>query len=289
FLALNPSYNRPIIASRDGNLEILLPIASAQTFRDNLSAYNKPLVTWRTYTAKRGERIDSIASKFGVGTEQIRTANNLSSNDVLSKSATILVPKSNQNSDSPSQAGDEKTNATDSINLLVKQSSGNIDLALPETQAIINTENETEAKSDTKDKPAVKSKQEIKEKKAEPVKPTSFTHTVKKGETLQSIAKQYDVSVKQILAVNTFKSTKVKLGQSINIKKNVERKEMKSKSAEKSDDKSHKEQNKNVNKVKVEIKKDKQRKSSKVVDKTDKNKVTVKHNNKETKSKAKKK
>ncbi|MEK9825830.1 MAG: transglycosylase SLT domain-containing protein, partial [Methylotenera sp.] len=52
FLALNPSFNRPLIKSEEKNLELLLPIVSAQTFRTNLESYNKPLVSWQTYFAK---------------------------------------------------------------------------------------------------------------------------------------------------------------------------------------------------------------------------------------------
>ena len=57
-----------------------------------------------------------------------------------------------------------------------------------------------------------------KAKKIEPAKETNVTHKVKKGDTLQSVAKHYDVSVKQILAANTLKSTQVKVGQILKIK-----------------------------------------------------------------------
>ncbi|MDO9392781.1 MAG: transglycosylase SLT domain-containing protein, partial [Methylotenera sp.] len=54
FLALNPSYNRPVITGSGDKHELLLPILSAQTFRNNLATYDKPLVSWQTYYAKRG-------------------------------------------------------------------------------------------------------------------------------------------------------------------------------------------------------------------------------------------
>ena len=209
FSALNPSYNRPVIAGQDSNHEILLPIASAQTFRDNLAAYNKPLVTWRTYAAKRGERIDNIASKFGVDASKIRSANKLSSQDKLTKSATIFVPNNAATADSNAKKVESIEQIIDEhSDVSAQQNSGNIDLA--HTEKLFAVESENDAAQDKE-----------KQQKIEPVKVSSVTHTIKKGETLQSIARKYDVSVKQILAANTLKSTKVKVGQTITIKKEV--------------------------------------------------------------------
>ncbi|MES1986968.1 MAG: transglycosylase SLT domain-containing protein, partial [Pseudomonadota bacterium] len=42
FLALNPSNKRPVITSNGEKHELLLPILSAQTFRNNLAGYDKP-------------------------------------------------------------------------------------------------------------------------------------------------------------------------------------------------------------------------------------------------------
>ena len=77
FLALNPSNNRPVITNNGEKHELLLPILSAQTFRDNLATYNKPLVSWQTYFAKRGERMENLATKFGIQLSQLRNINNL--------------------------------------------------------------------------------------------------------------------------------------------------------------------------------------------------------------------
>lgn len=209
FSALNPSYNRPVIAGHDSNHEILLPIASAQTFRDNLAAYNKPLVTWRTYSAKRGERIENIANKFGVDASKIRSANKLPTQDKLAKSATILVPNNAAIADN----GPKKVESIEQIiaehsDVSVQQNSGNIDLAHTEKLAAVEENLEAEQAKE-------------KQQKIEPARPVNASHTIKKGETLQSIAKKYDVSVKQILAANTLKSTKVKVGQTLTIKKEV--------------------------------------------------------------------
>ena len=62
FNALNPEYNRPVATTKGNVHEILLPVSAAQTFTDNLSNYDKPLVSWQAYHAKRGERMEDRKS-----------------------------------------------------------------------------------------------------------------------------------------------------------------------------------------------------------------------------------
>ena len=224
FLALNPSNKRPVITSNGERHELLLPILSAQTFRNNLAGYDKPLVSWRTYFAKRGERMESIASKFGMQLSQLRVVNNLPSQNKIKNSATILVPNGNK-TDFNTAKSITKTNdaeltptveSNDEIN--AKQGSANID--------INNTETPVENNAD----------------KIEPVRQVSVTHRVKKGENMQTIAKHYGISVKQIMAANSLKNYKLKVGQTIKldtetantaVKKKTSNDKLKGKSTEK--------------------------------------------------------
>lgn len=199
FLALNPSNKRPVITSNGEKHELLLPILSAQTFRNNLAGYDKPLVSWRTYLAKRGERMESIASKFGMQLSQLRIVNNLPSQNKIKNSATILVPNGNK-TDFSSPKPITKTNDAETApavenndDISAKQGSANIDINNTETPIENNTD------------------------KIEPVKQVSVTHKVKKGENMQTIAKHYGVSVKQIMAANSLKNYKLKVGQTIKI------------------------------------------------------------------------
>jgi len=199
FLALNPSNKRPVITSNGEKHELLLPILSAQTFRNNLAGYDKPLVSWRTYLAKRGERMESIASKFGMQLSQLRIVNNLPSQNKIKNSATILVPNGNK-TDFSSAKPITKTNDAETApavenndDISAKQGSANIDINNTETPVENNTD------------------------KIEPVKQVSVTHKVKKGENMQTIAKRYGVSVKQIMAANSLKNYKLKVGQTIKI------------------------------------------------------------------------
>lgn len=208
FLALNPSYNRPVITNENKNLELLLPILSAQTFRTNLANYNKPLVSWQTYFAKRGESVDKIASKFGIQLGKLRDVNNLPAHNKMKKTATILVPNNNRadfNADKSKLAATteplastETNNLAGSEQTLSNQTSANIDMSGIQSasiQTVSDSDNGAEASAERK-----------------------ITHKVKKGEGLQSIAKQYGVSAKQIMAENSLKNQHIKAGQVLNIR-----------------------------------------------------------------------
>ena len=73
FKALNPAHNKPVAVAASGTL--IVPLDKADAFRENLESYDKPLVTWTTYPAKKGESIDAIARRHGVAPGQLRAAN----------------------------------------------------------------------------------------------------------------------------------------------------------------------------------------------------------------------
>jgi membrane-bound lytic murein transglycosylase D len=92
FTSLNPASNRPILASKGTSQEILLPVGKDQEFEANLATYNKPLVSWQTYETKRGERVDAIASKFGISVAELRDVNDLPAKGRLKPNQALLVP-----------------------------------------------------------------------------------------------------------------------------------------------------------------------------------------------------
>ena len=94
FSSLNPSYNRPVLASNGEVHQFLLPTWAAERFTNNLENYNKPLSSWQTYSARRGERMDNIARKFGINVSQFRNVNGLSDTKKFRTSQPVLVPAS---------------------------------------------------------------------------------------------------------------------------------------------------------------------------------------------------
>ena len=93
FTALNPAQNKPVAVASSGTL--ILPLDKAEAFKSNLEAYDKPLVTWTMYHARRYESIDAIARRHGTTMAQLRAANDsvrLDRRGRLRYAATVLVP-----------------------------------------------------------------------------------------------------------------------------------------------------------------------------------------------------
>jgi membrane-bound lytic murein transglycosylase D len=77
FIALNPGFNRPLIAVRE-NPRIVLPADRVEVFHANLQKYDeKTLVSWQTYHPKKGETLEAIARRFKVSVAQLKEVNGI--------------------------------------------------------------------------------------------------------------------------------------------------------------------------------------------------------------------
>lgn len=163
FVALNPAHNRPVILQENSDL-ILLPIDKVETFRANLEAYDKPLVSWQAYQAKKGERIDRLAPRFGLSVERLKEVNGLAGRSHLSAGQTLLVPIN----------GEVADNEFESFNMHLHP-----------------VEAERQGRL--------------------------VSHVVRRGETLASVARRYGVSLAALKRMNG-NSTRVRVGQTLQIK-----------------------------------------------------------------------
>jgi membrane-bound lytic murein transglycosylase D len=180
FTALNPSYNRPVITSTGEKHQLLLPVWAAERFVSNLASYDKPLTSWQTYNAKRGERMDSIAKKFGMNVSQLRNVNGLPIAKKMRNSQTMLVPAS--------FSGKPISDASETQSDIINASEFANNDIMEETD------------------------------KNEPKVTPTVTHKVKKGETLIALANKYDTSTQALMKLNRLKSGNVKAGQNLKIK-----------------------------------------------------------------------
>lgn len=199
FLALNPSFNRPLIKSEEKNLELLLPIMSAQTFRDNLENHNKPLVSWQTYFAKRGERLEKIASQFGIHVKKLRDVNDLPASGKMKQPTTILVPNGKVTDFKPN-ANSAKTTSAISVNNTETQSASTFEQNISGQRLAGNAEN-LDA--------------DFASNEIEPNTPSNVTHKVAKGESIFGIAKRYGLTIQQLKADNGLKSNRLRTGQKL--------------------------------------------------------------------------
>lgn len=92
FVALNPQHNRPVIPGAAKTV-IVLPADKVDVFKLNLEARQKPLSTWQAYLVKAGEKLEQIASKFGIDLAALRSANGIGPRQRVVAGHTLLVPR----------------------------------------------------------------------------------------------------------------------------------------------------------------------------------------------------
>jgi membrane-bound lytic murein transglycosylase D len=92
FVSLNPAHNHPVIDAPRGHT-LLLPVDKAEAFNTNLENYSERLVSWQSYLAKRGERLDRIARKFATTVAVLLNNNHVAlRRNKLASNQTLLVP-----------------------------------------------------------------------------------------------------------------------------------------------------------------------------------------------------
>jgi peptidoglycan lytic transglycosylase D len=91
FLALNPGHNRPVIVAR-GTPGLVLPTDKAEIFRTNLDERDEPLVTWKTYTVRRGDRLYRIAARHHISLARLKEVNNIGRRTRVSPGYQLLLP-----------------------------------------------------------------------------------------------------------------------------------------------------------------------------------------------------
>ena len=91
FIALNPGFSRPMIRA-EMTPRIVLPADRVEIFHENLIKYDdKSLVSWQTYQPVKGDSLEGIAKKFGLGLAQLKEVNGITPRS-RAMPATLVVP-----------------------------------------------------------------------------------------------------------------------------------------------------------------------------------------------------
>ncbi|HRP98323.1 MAG TPA: transglycosylase SLT domain-containing protein [Rhodocyclaceae bacterium] len=90
FIALNPAYNRPVVALRGRSL--VVPVDRAEPFRARLGELAEGGKRWKTYQLKRGENLAAVAKRFGLSLAQLHQVNGLTARSRIVPGHTLLVP-----------------------------------------------------------------------------------------------------------------------------------------------------------------------------------------------------
>lgn len=192
FRALNPSYNRPVILG-EHNPALHLPLDKVAVFNDNLKTYTGRLSSWRVVHPQRGQSLASIAKSSGITLDQLRQANNLNTKQTRATVATLLIPATPGST--PTEGGIQ----------LASYSQGTSDPASQATPARTDTPRQT-APEPSRLRTARLNAQ-----------PSARTHTIRKGDTLFSLARRYNTSVDALRKLNNLKSTSLSTGQRLRV------------------------------------------------------------------------
>lgn len=143
----------------------------------------------KAYVIKKGDSLYSISKKFKIEIDSIKKANKIVS-DKLMPGAKLIIPSAESN---------------------IKES-------IHEDTVLTAGKNPSAASSSYKDSTEVKSTEDNSEYKtikqsSDETKPR--TYTVKKGDNLWSIAKNFSISVKELKKLNNIKSNKLKPTQKL--------------------------------------------------------------------------
>ena len=232
FKSLNPEYNRPVLTSTESTHEILLPMGADETFETNLAAYDKPLVSWQSYYAKRGESIEKIAKKFGVSADELRDVNGISHKGKFKSSHQLLVPLQSESAediftaeDIPDQQEQEET-VTASFSTkrhLVKHGETLAGVAKRYGVSAKELRELNHLKSGKLKKGQVLLVQVDEDApkrmatRTAKLKSAKSNYVVRRGDTLSSIARKFDVSASEIKRWNNLNGSRITPGDKLKI------------------------------------------------------------------------
>ena len=219
FVSLNPAHNRPVITAPRGRT-LLLPVDKAEAFNANLEGYSKRLVSWQSYQARKDERIDGIARKFGTTVALLKQNNRVAlRRNKLASNQTLLVPMHGSGSEGQLLAVNLKSAEPDpapAAQTRYKAKRGDTLASVAKrhgvTAAQLKAWNHLKSnrlaagqrlvlKAD-----AVETHTAAAAGKSPATKPTRYT--VRRGDTLQSIARRFNVAVLDIQRWNNLSANR---------------------------------------------------------------------------------
>jgi membrane-bound lytic murein transglycosylase D len=249
FVALNPAHNRPVIKP---DTPLVIPADKVDTFRSNLETHQSndmPLSSWQSYTLRPGEKLEKVAPRFGMTVANLKAINGISGRIKVAPGLTLLVAGSDSAGDSadmaalpeqprlpaadPAPATSGRTHLVRKGETLAKIAKQNgvplaelkrlnhlrNDRVAPGTRLTLSAPGKTAATAVAKAEPKTSKtdpqlvKQAGKAKKS----PKIAHYTIRKGDTLASIARHFKVDQNDLLRWNRVSPTNLQVGKTLTI------------------------------------------------------------------------
>ena len=218
FVNLNPAFNKPIIAYKPSR-RLLVPADKADAFSENLSSFEGPLLSWEQYTTTPGESYLKIAARFGTSLAKLREVNNIG-NGKVARGEVLMVPRSNGEpidvqpefsappATMPAYARLEKVESAHAKQHVVRKGdtvfniSRRYDLSVTELLSMNRLKSHTlklgQPLTVARLEPVRNSVQEGRSQKAVKTQTRTIRYTAKRGDTLYSIARKFDVDIEDL-------------------------------------------------------------------------------------------
>lgn len=229
FLSLNPAFPRKLIKAGD-DVSVLVPVDHAETFQANLE--NGEWDSWHPVTAHKGMTVAQIAEQFGTTPQRISEHNKLHlSRGKLVKDQTILVPVNNvEESELPVSSWREaeldarEADGTAAKYHVVRSGDTLGELARKFRVSASSIKRWNKLKSSRLKvgqkllvKPAsAGSGSTLASSKSSPAS-GSTRYTVRRGDTLYSIASRFNVSVSELKSWNKLQGNTLQAGKRLTI------------------------------------------------------------------------
>ena len=225
FVALNPSHNRPVIRS---DTPMVIPTHKLDTFMSNLEEHeesNKPLSAWQSYTLRPGDKLEKIAPRFGMTVANLKAINGISGRIKVRPGSTLLVAGNGDMLEAGS--GFEAQALTQSASTYVIKKGDTLPaiakkhgLTVAELKRINKLSSDKikagarlrlAQSAEKKPPPSAQTQKNTRSQAAnKPAKstltsaknPVQTRYTVRKGDTLFSISRQFKVSVNELVRLN---------------------------------------------------------------------------------------
>ena len=180
FKALNASFNQDIIVA-DNSPVILLPANRVDIFKANLEAHKHKLDTWKPYNPGKGEALSAIAQKHNISLARLRDINGLDDRDTRANGQVLWVP------------------ATTGTGLQIAAGSTSV-AGLPPVGT-----------------PVPRARRQVGPDVSSRNTSALSTHTVRKGDTLFSLARRYNTSVNELRRLNNLKGNSLDQGKRLKV------------------------------------------------------------------------
>lgn len=199
-MQLNSAYNQGNTEHK-GPYKLILPIENVEQFSENLS--QSPVadhsINWQHYRVRAGDTLASVANKFDVSVSELRKLNQLSNNNI-SKGTNLIIPSSSGFQVAPYDHTIE-TERDENRNEIFAQTTTPAPPAKTEPYRRMR-------------EPAIARTVATTSKRYE-LQPGDTIYMTRKNDTIESIAKRFKISRKQLIATNQISSKKIKSGKQI--------------------------------------------------------------------------